>query len=166
MSAGMLRTWLQTLRPKCLPLGLASRRVLASGLTLTLVVLASAMALMWRELGYAQQRKLQQLEMLASVMEFHASQVFDSGLLALDNLAASLTQDPLSLEAMEAKQTYYLQSLPFLRSLALVSMQGQVLVSSTPNDRGGAGVAGPCAGAGNAGADRRSGPHLLSPLRP
>lgn len=138
MSAGMLRTWLQTLRPKCLPLGLASRRVLASGLALTLVVLASAMALMWRELGYAQQRKLQQLEMLASVMEFHASQVFDSGLLALDNLAASLTQDPLSLEAMEAKQTYYLQSLPFLRSLALVSMQGQVLVSSTPNDRGGA----------------------------
>ena len=125
------------LRPKGLALRLASCRVLASGIVLTLVVFSIAIGLMWRELGYAQQRKLQQLEMLASVMEAHATQVFESGLLALDNLAASLTQEPLSISELEAQQTYYLQSLPFLRSLALVSIQGHVLASTTSSDRGG-----------------------------
>lgn len=138
MSAHTLRAWLHALRSKGLPLRLASYRVLASGIALTLVVLSITIGLMWRELSHTQQRKLQQLEMLASVMDAHASQMFESGLLALDNLAASLTQDPLSLSALEAQQTYYLQSLPFLRSLALVSSQGQVLASTTPSDHGGA----------------------------
>ena len=134
MSAHSLHVFL---RPKGLALRLASYRVLASGIVLTLVVFSTAIGLMWRELGHAQQRKLQQLEMLASVMEAHATQVFESGLLALDNLAASLTQQPLSIRALEAQQTYYLQSLPFLRSLALVSIQGHVLASTTSSDRGG-----------------------------
>lgn len=138
MSAHTLQAWLHALRLKGLPLRLASYRVLASGIVLTLVVLSITIGLMWRELSHTQRRKLQQLEMLASVMEAHASQVFESGLLALDNLAASLTQDSWSLSALEAQQTYYLQSLPFLRSLALVSMQGQVLTSTTSSDHGGA----------------------------
>lgn len=114
-----------------------SRYVLAIGAALVLAVLASAMALMWRELGYMAQRDRQQLEMMASMLDAYASHIFEAGKLSLDNLAVSLAQEPEALERLEAQQVYYLQSLPYLRSLALVSPQGRVLSSTQAADRDG-----------------------------
>lgn len=111
-------------------LGSASRRVLAAGLALVLSILGATLALMWRELDYARQRDRQHLELLASVLESQSSQVFATTDLALDNLAHGLRQGALTLERWESLLDYHLQGLPFLRSVALVDLQGNVLASS------------------------------------
>lgn len=118
-------------------LQLPHRRVLAVGGALILGVLAGTAVLMWRGLDDMKQRDQQRLELMASVLDAHVGQVFEVGGQALDNLANSLLQAPDALDRLEAQQQYYLQSLPFLRSLALVSEEGRVLVSTQQADRGG-----------------------------
>ena len=118
-------------------LHLPHRRVLAVGGALILGVLAGTAVLMWRGLDDMKQRDQQRLELMASVLDAHVGQVFEVGGQALDNLANSLLQAPDALDRLEAQQQYYLQSLPFLRSLALVSEEGRVLVSTQQADRGG-----------------------------
>ncbi len=122
-----------------------SHRVLLGGGLLVLGIILSTGALMGRDLLQTQQRERQRLELLASVLEAHASQVFEAGNLALDNLAATLTDaapvapalPALLLDRLQAQQAYYLQSLPFLRSLALLDAQGRVLRSTQASDQGG-----------------------------
>lgn len=113
------------------------RRVLAVGGALILGVLAGTAVLMWRGLDDMEQHDQQRLELMASVLDAHVGQVFEVGGQALDNLANSLQQAPDALDRLEAQQQYYLQSLPFLRSLALVSEEGRVLVSTQQADRAG-----------------------------
>ncbi|MBT9511135.1 MAG: hypothetical protein IV104_02195 [Acidovorax sp.] len=114
---------------------ISSTRVLAVGLVLLLAVLASTASLMWRELDHMQHRDRQRLELLASVMEAQASQMLDAGKPALDNLATSLVNDPKALAQLPFQQAQYLQSLPFLRSLALLNAQGQVRLSTHTSDQ-------------------------------
>ncbi|WP_404302934.1 PAS domain-containing protein [Alicycliphilus denitrificans] len=117
-------------RPRAGLLHQASSRVLAGGLALLLAILGSALALVWRELEHARQRDSQHLQLLADVLDAQASQVFDSSRLALDSLAHGLQQSALTLERWETLLDYHLQSLPYVRSLALLDLKGNVLAST------------------------------------
>lgn len=116
-------------------LNAAGRRVLAGGVLLILAVLIGMAALMGRELHRTQAQDQRQLQLLASAMQAHASQVFDHTRLALDSLAKTLPGS--TLEQLQALPSDRLQGLPFLRSLAVVSPKGVVLASSTASERGG-----------------------------
>ncbi|MDY0107143.1 MAG: PAS domain S-box protein [Giesbergeria sp.] len=118
-------------------LGLASRNVLTGGLLLILAVLTGTASLMWLEFRRTEALHRQQIELQASVMEAHASQLFDNTRLALDSLAKNLTVESLSPAQVEAQQSYRLQGLPFLRSIAITNERGQVLASTLASDRGG-----------------------------
>lgn len=115
----------------------ASTRVLLGGLVLLLMLGAATLGLMWRERTEVEQRDRHRLEQLAGVMDAYVTQVFESSNLVLDNLAESLLQNPQALAQLPAQQGYYLQILPFLRSLALVDAQGRVLLSTSVQDQGG-----------------------------
>lgn len=114
-----------------------SRRVLAGGLALVLAVLASTVALILRERDGMLQRDLQRLELLATVAELQVNQMVQGGTVVLNNLASNLEQEFLSVAQIEAMQTHYLQSLPFLRSMALLNPQGQIVATTSAVDRGG-----------------------------
>ena len=118
-------------------LNMAGRRVLTSGLVLILTILAATASLMWLELRRTESQDRRQLELLASVMEAHATQVFDSAGLALDSVAKNLVQEGGTPAQLQELQSYRLQGLPFLRSMALIDLQGRVLTSTTASDRGG-----------------------------
>jgi PAS domain S-box-containing protein len=118
-------------------LEIASCRVLFTGILLILAVLVGTASLMWLEFRRTEAQDRKQLELLASVMESHASQVFDNTGLALDSLAKSLTTENQTPAQLEAQQSYRLQGLPFLRSIAILNPEGQVLASTTASDRGG-----------------------------
>lgn len=118
-------------------LEIASCRVLFTGILLILAVLVGTASLMWLEFRRTEAQDRKQLELLASVMESHASQVFDNTGLALDSLAKSLTTVNQTPAQLEAQQSYRLQGLPFLRSIAILNPEGQVLASTTASDRGG-----------------------------
>ncbi|MDD2713593.1 MAG: PAS domain-containing protein [Simplicispira sp.] len=119
-------------------LNVAGRRVLAGGVLLIVAVLIGMAALMeleWRRSTQAQDQR--QLQWLASVVQAHANQVFDNTRLALDNWAKTLASDIQTPAQLQAQQSYRLQGLPFLRSIAVVSPQGLVLASTTASDQGG-----------------------------
>ena len=118
-------------------LNMGSKRVLAGGLLLILAVLTGTALLMWQEFRRTESQDRKQLELLASVMEAHASQIFDSTKLALDALAKNLAHGTHTPEELETQQSYRLQGHPFLRSIAIVNPQGLVLASTTASDRGG-----------------------------
>lgn len=114
---------------------LPSNQVLAGGFALALAIFASAIILMWSELGHTQQRKLRQLGLLAGVVEAHATQVFESSALALDDLAEDLGRAPDAVAQFERQQHFHLQRLPYLRSLALLTAGGRVLASSVAENK-------------------------------
>ncbi|MCI5068771.1 PAS domain S-box protein [Acidovorax sp.] len=116
---------------------IASYRVLAGGLALTLSVLVGTAALMWLELRSAEAQDRRQLDLLATVMEAQSTQVFDNAKLALDSLAKSVATGDRTAAQLQEQQSMLLQGLPFLRSMAVVSLQGQVLASTAPADRSG-----------------------------
>ena len=121
-------------------LEVASSRALFGGTFLMLAVIVGTASLMWLEFRRTEAQDRKQLELLASVMESHASQVFDNTKLALDSLAKNLTTENHTPAQLEAQQSYRLQGLPFLRSIAIVSSEGLVLASTTASDRGGLGA--------------------------
>ena len=118
-------------------LEVASSRALFGGTLLMLAVIVGTASLMWLEFRRTEAQDRKQLELLASVMESHASQVFDNTKLTLDSLAKNLTTENHTPAQLEAQQSYRLQGLPFLRSIAIVSSEGLVLASTTASDRGG-----------------------------
>ncbi|MBV7458480.1 MULTISPECIES: PAS domain S-box protein [unclassified Acidovorax] len=118
-------------------LEVASSRALFGGTLLMLAVIVGTASLMWLEFRRTEAQDRKQLELLASVMESHASQVFDNTKLTLDSLAKNLTTENHTPAQLEAQQSYRLQGLPFLRSIAIVSSDGHVLASTTASDRGG-----------------------------
>lgn len=114
-----------------------SRGVLLTGLLVILAVLIGAASLMWLELRRTEARDRRQLELLASVMDAQVSQLFDNSKLALDSLARNLQNEKTIPEDLQAQLTQRVRGLPFLRSMAIISSEGRVLVSTTPSDRGG-----------------------------
>ncbi|MBA4112302.1 MAG: PAS domain-containing sensor histidine kinase [Verminephrobacter sp.] len=112
-------------------------RVLAGGLLLILAVFAGTGSLMWQELRRTEFQDRQRLELLASLMEAHASRVFDNTALALESLVKNLTTELTTPAQVEAQLSYRVQGLPFLRSIAIINPQGLVLASTTASDRGG-----------------------------
>ena len=92
---------------------MGSKRVLAGGLLLILAVLTGTALLMWQEFRRTESQDRKQLELLASVMEAHASQIFDSTNLALDALAQNLahgTHTPEELETQPAVSYNHLRT--------------------------------------------------------
>ncbi len=112
-------------------------RVLAGGLLLILAVFAGTGSLMWLELRRTESQDRQRLELLASLMEAHASRVFDNVALALEGVVKNLTTEITTPAQVEAQLSYRVQGLPLLRSIAIVNPQGLVLASTTASDRGG-----------------------------
>lgn len=110
---------------------------MAGGVLLALGVLVGSASLMWMELRRTESQDLRELEMLASVMEAHSTQVLDQTKLALDSLAKTLVVENLAPSQLEAQLSYQVQGLPFVRSLAITNLQGKVLASTTTADRGG-----------------------------
>ena len=82
---------------------MGSKRVLAGGLLLILAVLTGTALLMWQEFRRTESQDRKQLELLASVMEAHASQIFDSTKLALDALAKNLAHGTHTPEELETQ---------------------------------------------------------------
>ncbi len=118
-------------------LDIARHRVLAGGLLLILAVLAGTASLLWQELRRTETQDRQRLELLTSVMEAHTSQIFDTAALALDSVVKNLAAENTSPAQVEAQLSSRVQSLPFLRSLAIINPQGLVLASTNASDRGG-----------------------------
>lgn len=112
------------------------RRVLWSALVLTLLIFLTAMAMMWHELGSMRQRDLQRLELLASVFELQATQLFDRGAQALEAQAQALARNSFTVAQFQALQRNQLQSMPFMHGMALLDQQGQVIASTRDADRG------------------------------
>lgn len=112
-------------------------RVLAVGLAVMLTVLAGTLVLMGLELRRTEAQDRHQLELLASFAEAHTTQLLDNTKLALDSLAQRLASAGAAPEQLQAQQSMLLHGLPFLRSIAVVSLQGQVLASTAPADHGG-----------------------------
>src|SRR3989344_5213738 len=94
-------------------LEVASSRALFGGTLLMLAVIVGTASLMWLEFRRTEAQDRKQLELLASVMESHASQVFDNTKLTLDSLAKNLTTENHTPAQLEAQQSYRLQGLPF-----------------------------------------------------
>jgi len=112
------------------------RRGIWGGLALILLILLTAMAMMWRELGNMRQRDLQRLELLASVFELQATQLFDRGAQALDVQAQALARNTFTVAQFQALQHNQLQSMPFVHGMALLDLQGKVIASTRDADRG------------------------------
>lgn len=118
------------------PLPLNRRWVLWGGPALTLLILLTAMVLTWRELGAMRQRDLQRLELLASVFELKATQLFDRGAQALDVQAHALARNAFTVAQLKALQHNQQQSMPFVHGMALLDLQGQVIASTGEADWG------------------------------
>lgn len=112
------------------------RRVLWGGLALTLLILLTAITMMWRELRDMRQRDLQRLELLASVFELQATQLFDRGAQALDVQAKALARNAFTVAQFQALQHNQLQGMPFVYGMALLDLQGKVIASTRDADRG------------------------------
>lgn len=110
------------------------------GVVLFCSVLLSAAALAWHEWGRVHERDRQSLEVLAGASQAHASELLESSNTVLNQLASSVLNDPRvlgpGLGLLQAQQAHYLQSLPFLRGLALVDGHGRIVLSSQPSEQG------------------------------
>lgn len=115
----------------------SSHRILAGGTLLVLTLFSSAAALMWQDHQQAVQHNQRQLALLASLTHAYATQILDNSNRFLDNLSGDITAQaagqPAQLEALMANR---LAVLPFLRSVALLDVQGRVILSTTASERG------------------------------
>ncbi|MBI3349492.1 MAG: PAS domain S-box protein [Burkholderiales bacterium] len=76
-------------------------------------------------------------ELMARVLEDHATRVVESASLTLRTLAESMAQQPQVEPArQQALLTQALAGLPFLRGVAVLDAQGQVLASSSAAEQG------------------------------
>jgi PAS domain S-box-containing protein len=137
------------------------RIVRVAALALALGCIASLLALAWYERREALQTERERLELLARVLEDHATRSLESAALVLRTVADGLRlqprQDAASLQPLLGQA---LLAQPVLRGLAVLDMQGQVLASSDPRDQGlrvDLAQLGPLPAAGR---------ELLMPLRP
>ena len=111
--------------------------VVVGGLLLALAVLAAASAFAVYERREQLQAELHRSELLARVLEDHATRSFETASLALAALADEVSRsgdgNGTQLGTVLAQT---MVGLPVLRSLALLDAQGRVLASTTPVELG------------------------------
>lgn len=116
-----------------------SRRgaVVAVGVGLLAAVLLTLAAVAWRDRQQLLDRLTERNELMARVFADRATRNVDSAALALATIAELLArgQSPDGVELRTAlSQT--LVSLPFLRGVAVLDAEGQIIASSDPTERG------------------------------
>ena len=114
-----------------------SRFVLAAGLTFAATMLAALVALFVQERQQAIDAQLERNALYARVLEDHVTRSVDTAALSLATLAGTLSEQGLRGAAMNPTElARMLVSLPQLRAVTLLDLQGRVLGSSTPADVG------------------------------
>ncbi|CAN5615190.1 hypothetical protein BH11PSE7_BH11PSE7_18720 [soil metagenome] len=110
----------------------------AAGVFLSLIVVAGTAWRMWEEYADGLARETARAELLASVLDEQATQSFETTGVVMASLAelAGDASRPAVAPEMQTGMTQALVSLPFLRSIALVSSQGQVLAATSGPDTG------------------------------
>jgi PAS domain S-box-containing protein len=106
-------------------------------LLLALTTAALLLALAWYERREALEAARERGELLARVLEDHVTRTIETAALALGTLGESVALQP-NTEAgrLQPLLTQALPGLPFLRSLAVLDLQGHVLASSAPGELG------------------------------
>lgn len=118
-------------------LRLPSHAVLLAGGVLVLVVLAAAAALALRDYRDAIVEETARRQLLARVLEDHATRTVETASIALASMSDMLAAQPQGdATAIGPLLTHALVGLPFLRSVAVLDRQGTVLASTTPADFG------------------------------
>lgn len=126
-----------TLAQRRAALRLPSRAVLWAGGLLVLVVLMAVSALALRDYQEALLEERARRELLARVLEDHATRTVETAAIALSSISELLATQPHGdSTAIGPILTQSLVGLPFLRSVAVVDRQGTVLASTTPDDFG------------------------------
>jgi PAS domain S-box-containing protein len=120
-------------RPTTRPAGAAgSRLLLGVGLLLALLLLAGVGLSVWRERQQTVNAAMDRAELLARVLEDHATRSIDTASLALAALGESLGSEAAQATphiGLSLQQT--LANLPVLREVAIVDRQGLVLATTT-----------------------------------
>jgi len=116
---------------------LSCRIALFAGLSLAVTLLAVLVALFAQERQHAIDGQLDRNGLYARVLEDHVTRSIDTAANSLANLAAEVVEQRPGDKAMSsAALTQMLVSLPQLRAVAALDMQGHVLASSVPADVG------------------------------
>ncbi|MBT9501467.1 MAG: PAS domain S-box protein [Burkholderiaceae bacterium] len=117
--------------------GWYSSLTLAAGLVLACAVVVATATFVWLERREALEAAENRNELLARVLEDHVTRTVDAAGTALVTLADALVQQPdLSPQRLQPQLAHALVGLPFLRGVALLNLQGQVLGSSAPAELG------------------------------
>lgn len=110
---------------------LSVRAVLVAGALLALLVVGSLAALAWHERNQLVAEHVERAQLFARVLEEHASRSVETVSLAIAALADAVAKDPqLQQGATASALSQALAGLPLLRGVAVVDMQGHVLLSS------------------------------------
>jgi len=119
------------------PLPRASRWVLAAGMALAATGIAVVSALMLHERTEVVAAQRDRAELLARVLEDHATRSIESASLAVATLAELVVRvGPREEAVVRAALSQTLANLPFLRGVAVVAPDGRVLFGSDGGDRG------------------------------
>jgi PAS domain S-box-containing protein len=114
-----------------------SQAVLWAGGLLVLAVLAASAALALRDYRAALVDETARRELLARVLEDHATRTVETASIALASMADLLAAQPQGdATAIGPVLSQSLVGLPFMRSVAVLDRQGTVLASTTPDDYG------------------------------
>lgn len=115
-----------------------SRVALVAGVIVTLTVALVLAAAGWYERREFVEVRVAQAELLARVFDDHATRTIDTASVAMAGLAETFETRERALDPSLADATLSqaLVGLPFMRSLALVDLGGQVLASTARGDSG------------------------------
>jgi PAS domain S-box-containing protein len=118
---------------------LSSTSVARLGGLLAVLALALSACFVWYEQREIIRRELQAGELLARVLEDHASRTFDTVSIAMSALAETVgptAGGPADTARLGQSLALAQQGLPFLRSLSLIDGRGRVLASSVRDNVG------------------------------
>ncbi|CAN7736560.1 ATP-binding protein [Pseudorhodoferax sp. LjRoot39] len=118
--------------------GLSSWLALAAGALLACAVALATAWVAWSDRAQAIDAEQRQLELLARVLDEQATRTVETASVALSGLAraAALQRLPQDREAAQLGLAQVLVGLPFVRSAAVLDLQGQVLASSVAGEAG------------------------------
>lgn len=116
---------------------LPARAVAAAGAAMAALVLAGSVGFTLFDRADMLKEQQQRGELLARVLEDHATRSVETASLALGALADTLARDPAGRVAADgAALTQAIAAQPLLRGLAVVDSAGTVLAATTPGDAG------------------------------
>lgn len=116
----------------------ASRAAVAAGIALSFVLLATLAGVGWFDRRQYVDAQVARANLLARVLDDHATRLFDGTSMALATLAERFNDvgDADALARMSPVLSQALVGLPFVRSIAVLDVQGRVVASSSPADVG------------------------------